>query len=128
MFNFTHWVSLFVITLIAIGISLRKDRSKHIPIMFTAFAIDVSLVIYLEFTRMAVEKSFGLAGQPLPGPLLAFHIAVSILVLVLYGFQINFGIKLKNGNENIRKKHRTCAMLFILMRLLNFATSLIIAA
>lgn len=117
-----YGISFLVLIIIGLGLRYRKERKKHIPLMLSAFVIDVSLVLIIEINRHAVERAVGLT---LP----AFtwcHIAISTSVVVLYLILITTGIKLAKGNESVRPFHKKLALVFIVLRLANFITSLLL--
>lgn len=126
--NATHALSLAACGLIAWGLLVRGDRRRHRALMGSAFAVDLGLVLWIEFTRGAVATSLALEDRPVPGPLLAFHIAVSTVTLVLYGIQLASGTRLFAGRELSRTMHRRCGWMFVAFRLTNLATSFWIAA
>ena len=114
-------VSIAIALLLAAGVALRRRRRLHVRIMLTGCAADLGLLVWVEFTRKAVEQA--LRGVSL---LLGVHIAFSVGVLVLYGVQIHCGRRLLRGEEAIRGRHRIGAMLFILFRLGNLVTTLML--
>ncbi len=115
--------STLVLAVIALGVWFRERPTLHIPLMSTAFAMDLGLLLYIEFTRHAVEKLGETMQSPTPDGLLYFHVAVSGLTLVLYFVQIFTGMRLYKGTTANRLLHRSGALLFIGCRLLNYITS-----
>ena len=115
-------LSTLVLVVIALGVWFRERPTLHIPLMSTAFAMDLGLLLYIEFTRHAVEKLGETMQSPTPDGLLYFHVVVSGLTLVLYLAQIVTGMQLYKGTAN-RLLHRSGALLFITCRLLNYITS-----
>ena len=113
-------LSLFTCILIFIGIYFRKNRQRHVPIMLTAFGLDVSMVLYIELTRHAIKTSL----HP-PHPFVTFHVVISVTVMILYLIQVWSGIQLYRG-KNIRNFHRKLAVAFVIFRLGNFVTSLFV--
>lgn len=95
----------------------------HIPLMAAAFATDLALLVYIEFSRHAIETLGENLQAPTHDGLLYFHVAISAVMLVLYIVQIITGIQLFRGTHPRRAAHRVCAILFIVCRLLNYATS-----
>lgn len=113
-----HYVSLVALLLVALGLALRRRAKLHMALMTAAFLVDLALLLYVEFTRQAVEKA--LSGGD---ALLYFHIAVSLGVLVLYVLQIRLGLRLYRGQPIVRVRHRQLGVVFVVLRLLNFVTS-----
>ena len=97
---------------------MRRRAKLHMALMTAAFLVDLGLLLYIEFAQQAVEKA--LEGGP---ALLYFHIAVSVGVLVLYVLQIRLGLRLYRGQPTVRERHRQLGVIFVVLRLLNFATS-----
>ena len=96
----------------------RKTPRIHLRFMVTAFLVDLSLVIYIELTRHAVEKVVG--G---PGALIWFHAGVSTLVLAAYIGQIVLGRRMLAGVTATRQTHIALGVAFCTLRLLNYITS-----
>lgn len=115
----TVFVSSLVLVLIALGLRFRRQRRVHIPLMISAFALDLGLVLWIELNRQAVEQALaGVQG------LLLFHILVSLLVLVLYAALIASGLGWLKARPWGIAWHRRLALAFIVCRLTNFVTSL----
>lgn len=124
----SHIVSIFVCILIGWGLYRRHDRVAHRKIMVGAFVIDLGLVLWIEVSRHAVEQSFAMGAYKPPGPLLSFHIVVSILALILYIVQIFIGSRFFAGHAEMRVKHRVCGITFVILRLTNLMTSFLITS
>lgn len=115
-------ISTLVLGLILLGFSFRRTPKVHIPCMLTAFALDLGLVLYIEFSRQAVER----VSQEIQHPshwLLLFHVLVSVTVLVLYVVMLRLGLKLFKGEESQRHLHRRLGFCFLVCRLSNYVTS-----
>jgi xanthine/uracil permease len=115
-------VSSFVVFLIAIGIVFHRKLEVHIPLMVSAFVIDVALVLIIELQRHAVEKVIGEATSSSPSSFVIFHACVSLLVILFY---IALGI---TGSKTIKDRtklrvHKKLAYVFICLRLINYVTS-----
>ena len=121
-----HALSVAVCLLIGYGLYRRRDRVAHRKIMYAAFAIDLGMVLWIEFTRAAIEQSLALGPRPMPGPLLMFHIIASTVVLVLYVAQLILGAKLFSGRNDLRKWHLYCGSAFVILRFTNLVTSFMI--
>lgn len=120
------WLILFstlVLVIIGLGVAFRKRATIHIPLMASAFVLDLALLLYIEFTRHAVEKLGETLQTATPDGLLYFHVSVSALTLVLYIVQIMTGIRLFKGGLPNPALHRNYGMLFLTCRLLNYVTS-----
>lgn len=110
-------ISVFTCVLIFIGICYRKNRKRHVPIMLTAFTIDVAMVLYIELTRHAIKTSL----HP-PHPFVTFHVCISVILMILYLVQVWVGFKLYRGGT-MRSFHRKMAVAFVIFRLANLVTS-----
>ncbi len=111
------WISAFVCVLIVLGVLNRRRKKVHIPLMVSALAIDLGIVLYLELTRALIES---IPNRPMTG-LLIFHITLSCIVLALYGCQVYTGIKNARGQRSAW--HARIPIWFILARFGNLITS-----
>jgi hypothetical protein len=114
------YVNFLVVVIVVVGVLSRRKRRIHIPLMVVALGIDLAMVLYLELTRAVVET---LPDREM-APLLVVHIAISVLVLVLYGVQVATGIRNARGQRS--KAHRKVMIWFLLLRLGNAITSVLI--
>jgi len=112
-------VSCGVCLILAVGLINRHHKKIHIPCMVTAFVVDVTMVLYIELTRGAVASA-----RAKMGPLMVFHICVSVAVLVLYVWQIATGIKKARGRR--AGSHRAAGLTLFLFRLINLITSFMV--
>ena len=110
-------LSVLVFVLLLCGVVARHRKLAHISLMGTAMAIDVGLVLYLEFARAVVER---VATEPISN-LMLVHILLSVVVLVLYGVQVYTGIANAKGRRS-RTHGRTMPWL-LLTRLGSLVTS-----
>ena len=116
-----------VLFLIAYGLWVRHQPQKHMKVMYSCFASDLIIVVlvevgnHLEGGSGAVAKGVGTVADGENG-LLIFHIAVSVIFLVCYGYAIFSGRRLHRTGEG-RGKHKINAIIFIFTRLLNWITS-----
>ncbi len=112
-------ISACVLLLIGCGLYVRKRNHRlHYSLMLAAFAIDLSLVLYLELLRGAVEKVASSGSS-----LLWFHAGISAAALLCYPALIFLGAGLLRGREANRRWHRSVGLIFCVLRMLNFATS-----
>lgn len=115
-------VSTFVICLIAVGIMFHRKLEIHIPLMVTAFVLDLILVLVIEIDRYAVHKVMEEVTAAAPDIFVIFHASVSLLVILFY---IALGI---TGSKTIKDRsklsvHKKLAYCFIVLRLINYVTS-----
>lgn len=115
--------STVVVVILLAGLFFRKrNRQLHWKLMATAFVLDVALVLVIELSRGAVEKAVSTTS-----PLVAFHVAISVAVLVGYVAMIFLGRRLLGGDESVRTWHRNVGIAFIVFRALNYITSFMVA-
>ena len=115
-------LSTMVLALIAAGVATRQRTRLHMSLMIAAFAIDLALVVYIEVTRHAVER----VGAS--RPIVWFHVAVSVAVLVLYVVQLTLGRAMLTGRATSRRLHAALGITFCLCRGINYVTSLVVAS
>lgn len=120
-------VSTLILILIGFGLAYRKRPVVHIPIMVAAFVADIGLVLYIEWSRHAVETFTTSVQDPVNNQLLLFHIVVSLLTILLYIALIVSGIKLFKGGRAALNLHRGLAAVFLICRLTNYVTSFWVA-
>ncbi|MBI4717261.1 MAG: hypothetical protein HY763_05615 [Planctomycetes bacterium] len=121
MFTPLKLISVLVCIALVVGYTLRRRPRVHIPLMLTAFVVDLALVLYLEITRDAI----GIARQHL-GPLMIVHIAISVAVLALYVGQIATGLRKVRGRPSAW--HGRAGLVLLVARLANLVTSFLVTA
>jgi hypothetical protein len=115
-----HVLSSLVLVLILVGVMMRRRRRVHIGIMSGAFAVDLTLLLYIEFTRSAVEKvATGVS------PLVYVHAAIALAVMILYVVMIVLGRKALRGDRASRSTHRVLGVSFVALRGLTYVTALV---
>jgi uncharacterized membrane protein YozB (DUF420 family) len=117
-----HLISTLVLVLVAGGVYYRRQPRVHLRFMLAAFVVDLSLVLYIEVARHAVERVLGATT----GLLLWCHVAVSVAVLCAYGVQIQLGRRMLRGFSANRRLHVRLGMTFCALRLLNYITSFMV--
>jgi hypothetical protein len=113
-----HAISTLVVVLLAVGITVRRNRRVHVPIMIGAFSIDLVSVLLIEISRGAIKKAI-----TAPPPLLLFHVIVSVAALVFYGVMFFLGERVRAGDAHLRPWHRRTAWAFGTCRAANYVTS-----
>jgi len=108
----------FAYGLMVCGMYFRKaDRLAHRRLMYSAMAIDLSLVILLEAQRSAIGTVIAMDLGFLPFA----HVACSTLALLLYGPMILLGRKLYSDDKpGIRLWHRRLGITVFCFRTLGF--------
>lgn len=120
MLSWIHMLSAVVCVLLLVGVLNRSRKKIHIPLMISAVVIDLAMVLYIELNRGALAS----AAEKWGG-LMAVHIAMSVMVLVLYGVQITTGIKKARGLATSNLHVRSMPWLLAL-RFGNFFTSILV--
>lgn len=118
-----HVLSTIVVLLVIAGVLNRRNTPRHMLLMSMAFAVDLSLVLYIEGTRHAVETVVST-----PRPLVWFHAGVSTMVLALYVAQIALGRRMLAGRVSSRRVHLALGLTFLLCRGLNYATAFLVSS
>ncbi len=106
-----------IFALIILGVVLHRRRTLHVRMMLTCFGLDVLMVLLIELQRAAVEQAVTTHSN-----LLRFHIAVSVAAMVLWILQLIVGRRILRG-ENLIRRHRLQAWLFLLFRATNVVTA-----
>jgi len=106
-----------VLLLVFVGVALRKRPRAHIPIMLTAFALDLGSVVYLQLARNAVGKT-----ASSPSTLLLVHVTVATATILLYAAMTATGWRLAATGRG-RAAHRTLARIFLVCRIATWVTS-----
>ena len=119
----THLVSTLVLILIGLALFWRRLPRRHARLMRVAFLLDLGLVLWLEFSRHAVETAFGGGG----GWMLPFHVTVSSLAAIGWGLQLWLGSRLLRGHKVLRARHIQVGVFFLVMRLANYVTSFFVS-
>ncbi len=97
----------------------KRDRQKHILLMYLFVGADILLVLFLAAFRDVLGKV-----KVEMSPLLYFHIAIALAVVVGYFFAITYGRRLDKGDENSRKKLIFVDRIVIPLRIAVSVTSL----
>ncbi|MFA5907762.1 MAG: hypothetical protein WC815_03195 [Vicinamibacterales bacterium] len=118
-----HALSTLVVMIVFAGVMARKRPAIHLPLMVMAFVIDLSLVLYIEVTRHAVERVVGPAG-----PLIWFHASISTLVLLAYLGQITLGRRMLAGRATSRRAHIALGLTFCVLRGTNYVTAFMVSS
>ncbi len=120
-------LSIFVFLMLLVGYAYRRRRNIHVPMMLSAFAIDMGMVAYIELNRKAIKTAQSIVTSDAgPGPLMTFHIIMSIIVVLLYFWQIYTGIGKLRGKRN--PSHPLTGITFLLLRFGNLVTSFMVTS
>ena len=113
-----HTISTVVVILLVIGLAVRKNKKVHVPLMISAFSVDLASVVAIEISRGAIQKAV-----TAPPPLLIFHVLVSVAALAFYGVMFFLGERVRSGATHLRPWHRRTAWVFGACRAANYVTS-----
>ena len=121
-------VNTAMVILIAYGLTQRRRPKVHIPVMLTAFAVDLVNVLIVELVARAKHQGegaveAGLKAMSGSGTFLEqFHIIVSVLCIVGYVVALVTGTRLYRRWVG-RTAHRANAGVFVVTRLASYVTS-----
>ena len=97
----------------------RFKQSITLARWFSAFAVDMALILYIEITREAVEQLSGGVH-----PLLWFHVRVAVVLAHIR--MILLGRRMLRREESVRGVHRKLALTFCVLRTGNYGISFMI--
>lgn len=112
--------SFLILGLIFVGISQKKNRSKHVKIMASAITWDLLLILQIQMNRSAIQKASQVVENPM---ILNIHVSIAILTVLFYFSLIYTGRKLLKGHNTIRPKHKFLGWSAVVLRTLTFITS-----
>ncbi len=112
--------SFLVYGLMCFGITQRKNRKVHVPVMATALIWDILLILQIELTRSAIDKASKVPSNPM---LLNIHVSFAVTSVILYFVLIYTGRKLLKGDNDIRSKHKIFGWSAFTFRTLTLLTS-----
>jgi len=112
-------LSILVCIALVIGYANRRRPRLHVPIMLSAFLVDMAMVVYIELDRGAMATA-----RAKMGPLMVVHIALSCVVILLYLGQIATGVRNLKGTRS--RWHRHAGLWLILTRIGNLVTSFLV--
>lgn len=112
--------SICIYALMVFGISKRKNRKIHVPIMIFTLTWDILLVLQIELNRGAIKKASKALINPM---LLNIHVSFAVSCVVFYFLLIYTGRKLLKGDNAIRTRHRLFGWTAFILRTLTLITS-----
>ncbi len=112
--------STIIVLLMVIGISLRKDRRKHVPMMLLVIFWDIILVLQIELTRGAIAKASKVATNTM---IMNIHVTLAISTVILYFFMLYSGRKLIKGDRSIKPLHLKVGLITFVLRIATYVTS-----
>lgn len=112
--------SFIIVAILIFGVYHRKNRYKHIRMMYLGIIWDLLLVAQIEFSRQAIAKASNAMANPI---LLNLHISLAISTVLLYALMVITGRKLQKNNENMRTRHKILGWTTLTVRILTLITS-----
>lgn len=112
--------SFLILSLMTLGVYLRRKRSVHIKVMGTTILWDILLVLQIELNRGAIIKASKAVTNPM---LLNIHVSIAVLTVLFYFAMIYTGRRFIKGEEEIRPLHKKLGWTTWGLRVLTFATS-----
>lgn len=112
--------SFLIYALMVFGITKRKNRKVHVPVMKAVLIWDVILILQIELSRGAIDKASKAVINPM---LLNIHVTFAVLSVVFYGLLVHSGRKLLKGDNSIRPRHRVFGWTAFVLRTLTLITS-----
>jgi len=109
-------LSTLVLAGIWVGVALRRDRRRHIPIMVTCGIVDIALVAAIVVARNAIPQAL----EARTG-VLRVHLAFSVPALLGWFTAFASGAKRRKGKWIAF--HRWNAIVFLVARTGNWITS-----
>ena len=112
------WIATLAWCLLMIGYYKRRERRFHIPLVLSGIILDYALVLYLQFTRDAIQTAISFKLTLLQ----QMHIGVSTIAILMYLPIIWFGLKLVNGTASPMERalHGRLARFALALRTLGF--------
>src|SRR5690606_33542004 len=112
--------SFIIVAILIFGVYHRKNRYKHIRMMYFAIICDLLLVAQIELSRQAIAKASNSLANPI---LLYIHISLAISTMLLNALMIVTGRKLQKNNESMRARHKVLGWTTLTVRILTLITS-----
>lgn len=115
--------SFIIVGILLYGVYHRKNRYKHIRMMYLGIIWDLLLVAQIELSRQAIATASMATTNPV---LLNIHISLAVSTVLLYGVMVITGKKLQKHNESFRTRHKILGWTTLTVRILTLITSYLI--
>lgn len=112
--------SLLILSLMILGVYLRRKRKTHVKIMSAVIAWDLILILQIELTRSAIAKASQVMTNPM---MLKVHLFFAIGSVILYVLMILSGRKLLKGDISARPTHKKLGWTTLVFRIMTLVTS-----
>lgn len=112
------WFATCAWLTLVVGYSQRHSRERHIPLMLIGISIDIALVLYLQFTRGAIQTAVSFTLSLFR----QLHVLASTGAFVLYFPVLYSGWRLAAGTAppGTRDRHVRLASIALFLRTLGF--------
>jgi len=116
--------STLIFATILVGVVLHGNVELHVRIMKLCFALDICLLLVVEFAQGAVEKALDLEPRgDVNMTIFWTHIPLAVASLVWWFVQIVTGSKVLRGRRDLLPRHLKNGLLFLAFRLGNLVTA-----
>ena len=112
--------SFLILALMFYGVSVHRQRAKHVRVMSVAIAWDVILILQVELSRQAILKASNALTNTMA---LNIHVALAVSTVIMYGAMIYSGRRVLRGLNHWRIQHKRMGWLTVTLRVLTFITS-----
>ncbi|ATH08397.1 hypothetical protein BIY24_10685 [Halobacteriovorax marinus] len=112
--------SILILSLMILGVYLRRMRKTHVKIMSTVIIWDLLLILQIEFTRSAILKASKVMTNP---TMLKIHLFFAIGSVILYILMVLSGRKLLSGDISVRPRHKKLGWTTLIFRIMTLVTS-----
>ncbi len=116
--TFWMWIATASWLSLLLAYRTRKTTSVHLSFALLGIIADISLVLYLQLSRSAIQTAVSFTLSPLEQT----HIVLSSLALLLYFPTLLLGVSLLFDNSSVRRiaYHRSFAISALTFRTLGF--------
>jgi hypothetical protein len=118
MDNPLTWLNLGVFLWLVIGVAFKGRPPLHMTWMTFGFALDTTLLLYIELTRQALGQLFAPMGF-----WLVVHIVIATVLVFVYPMLLFSGGKVSAGKP--KDFHMWLARTFFLLRFLLWVTAVL---
>ncbi len=112
--------SFFILSMILIGVYLRRKRKLHVKFMLSAIVWDILLVLQIELNRSAIAKASKALNNTM---ILNIHVSLAVLTVLFYFAMLYTGKRFLEGDNKIRPLHKKLGWTTVTLRILTFVTS-----
>lgn len=111
-------IATIAFVLLTAAFAVHRRRRPHVALALSAIALDLGMVLWLEFERSVIAKA---SGEVTYDGYEIAHIVSSSIAVLLYLPTLYLGFKLLKGDNSVRKAHKYVAEAAYLFRAVGFA-------